>query len=307
MTALEGKALLDHGKAIARRYAGRVGSETAEELRAEAVMRALRSPPPDGRIEPWFERIYRNLLVDWWRRIRPTADIADLDQLASGPTPEEQALRHERRRVVRASLGSLPREARRALLSRFYGELDDHLAATRFGISPTTVRTRIHRALAHLRVRLGDLRAWFPPLLGKLGAQAAAVGVAPVMVAALVVVGSAGGPAPETAALAPPMVAHPSAPAARLDARESKPAPVTLAATPTARAAKKAAPHVAIVAPPESPTAIAVIEDVPVIGQVLEPDGLDVFAEPDKPQPPCLVEAPPELFAQIEKMIEERL
>jgi hypothetical protein len=81
---------------------------------------------------------------------------------------------------------------------------------------------------------------------------------------------------------------------------------ITVAAPPTARAARKAAPYVAIVAAPESPTAIAVTEDEPVIGQVLEPDGLDVFAEPDKPQPPCLVEAPPELFAQIEKMIEEQ-
>ena len=42
MTALEGKTLLDHGKAIARRYAGRVGADVAEELRAEAVLRALR-------------------------------------------------------------------------------------------------------------------------------------------------------------------------------------------------------------------------------------------------------------------------
>jgi len=35
MTALEGKALLDHGKAIAKRYAGRVGPDVAEELGAE--------------------------------------------------------------------------------------------------------------------------------------------------------------------------------------------------------------------------------------------------------------------------------
>jgi hypothetical protein len=50
MTALEGKALLDHGKAIAKRYAGRVGSDVAEELGAEAVLRALGSPPPDGHL-----------------------------------------------------------------------------------------------------------------------------------------------------------------------------------------------------------------------------------------------------------------
>jgi len=84
MTALEGKALLDHGKAIARRYARRVGVEVAEELRAEAVLRALASPPPDGRMEPWLERIYHNLLVDRWRREKPTALQVDLDRIAAG-------------------------------------------------------------------------------------------------------------------------------------------------------------------------------------------------------------------------------
>ena len=42
------------------------------------------------------------------------------------------------------------------------------------------MRTRIHRALAHLRVRLGNLRAWFPAFAGKLGTRAAAVDVAPL-------------------------------------------------------------------------------------------------------------------------------
>jgi DNA-directed RNA polymerase specialized sigma24 family protein len=83
MNAQEGKALLDHGNTIARRYAGRVGPDVAEELRGEAVLRALRSPPPDGRMEPWLERIYRNLFVDRWRRghVR-TVDLAELPELA---------------------------------------------------------------------------------------------------------------------------------------------------------------------------------------------------------------------------------
>ncbi len=157
MTALEGKALLDHGKAIAKRYAGRVGPDLAEELGAEAVLRALRSPPPDGHLEPWLERIYRNLIVDVWRRRRPASiDAADLHDLAAPDSPEDVVLARERRRAVRASVARLPREARRALLSRYYGELDDEVSASRLGIAGSTIRTRIHRALSRLRGRLGD-------------------------------------------------------------------------------------------------------------------------------------------------------
>jgi len=167
MTALEGKALLDHGKAIARRYAGRVGPDVAEELRAEAVLRALGCPPPDGRMEPWLERIYRNLFVDLWRRGQlRTIDLDDVPELTSAGTPEDETLLRERRRLVREGLGRLPRAARRALLSRYYGELDDAAAAARFGVAATTVRTRIHRALARLRAHLRDLRGWCPPLFG---------------------------------------------------------------------------------------------------------------------------------------------
>jgi RNA polymerase sigma factor (sigma-70 family) len=197
MTALEGKTLLDHGKAIARRYARRVGPELAEDIRGEAVLRALASPPPDGRIEPWLERIYRNLLVDSWRRQRTrTVDCDRIPTLASSGTPEDAVLHRECRRLVRASLRNLPREIRKAIVARYFCELDDGLAAGRLGVAVATIRTRIHRALARLRGRLAELRGFCPLFFGKLWTQTAAIGLAPVMVAALAIVG-APSPTPE--------------------------------------------------------------------------------------------------------------
>ena len=119
MTALEGKALLDHGKAIAKRYAGRVGPDVAEELGAEAVLRALRSPPPDGQLEPWLERIYRNLVVDVWRRRRPAAlDIADLREKLLGQIADwdrryeaHDLSRHEHQRLRDEANSALSRAA----------------------------------------------------------------------------------------------------------------------------------------------------------------------------------------------------
>jgi RNA polymerase sigma-70 factor (ECF subfamily) len=305
MTAREGKALLDHGRAIARRYARRVGGEAAEELRAEAVLRALGSPPPDGRMEPWLERIYRNLLVDRWRR-RRAATIALADSLpACGQgTPEEALLCRERRRVVRDNLSRLSRDARRALLSRFWGELDDEVAATRFGVAPVTMRTRIHRALARLRGRLADLRAFCPPVLGKLGAQAVTVGLAPVMVAALVVVGAS----------FPPPEPGPHAPAALVAERPlvqpRAPAAWQVVSTPaapreTARTPRKRATTARV--PPPAPAVLDLRPDEPIVGEILYPEGIDVFADPERPAAPCLVESPHSLLPQIDKMVEELL
>ena len=122
MRALDGKALLEHGEAIARRYASRVGAEVAEELCAEAVLRALRSPAPDGRSEPWLEGIYKNLVIDHWRRRQLIAvDVNELHVVSTSLTPEDSLLARERRRLVRAGLRRLPRESRQALLSRYYG------------------------------------------------------------------------------------------------------------------------------------------------------------------------------------------
>jgi RNA polymerase sigma factor (sigma-70 family) len=310
MTALEGKALLDHGKAIARRYAGRVGPEVADELRAEAVLRALGSPPPDGRMEPWLERIYRNLFVDLWRRGQlRNVDLDDVPELASSGTPEDEALLRERRRLVREGLGRLPRQARRALLSRYYGELDDTAAATRLGVAATTVRTRIHRALARLRAHLGDLRGWCPPMLAKGGAHAAAVGLAPVMVAALVVVNSpARTPAPAAAWPPASVVVPRRAPTlAAITSRPETPAVVPVLPAPV-RMVRRAAVSAPSVVPPPSPPAVVASDDgEPIVGEILQPDGIDVFAEPEPAAPPCLVEVPASFVPQIEKMIEERL
>ena len=309
MTALEGKALLDHGKAISRRYAGRVGPDVAEELGAEAVLRALRSPPPDGHLGPWLERIYRNLFVDMWRRRRPaTVSVSDLPELAISGTPEEAMLGCERRRAVRASLARLPRESRRALLARYYGELDDDVSATRLGIAAATIRTRIHRALGRLRGRLGDLRGVLPPVFGKLGAGASALGLAPVMIAALVVV-TVPSRAPEVAParLAAQTSVHHASQSPRMVAEAARAEIPVATAEPRTRA--RIAARARVFAPPAQPVPeqMTFTDQDEVVTDIKLPDGIDILAEPIKAGSPCLVEAPTNFLAQIEKMVEESL
>jgi RNA polymerase sigma factor (sigma-70 family) len=307
MTALEGKALLDHGKAIAKRYARCVGPDLAEELRAEAVLRALASPPPDGRLRPWLERIYRNLVVDRWRRVQPhMVDLDDVPSLASPGTPEEAVFGRERRRLVRASLAGLPREARRALLGRYYGQLGDDVAARRLGVGTVTVRTRIHRALAHLRLRLSDLRAFVPPILGKLGTQAIAVGLAPIMLAALVFVGGGSPPAPDREIPRPVIPVQPTVRA------RPRPVPTVESVRPPAvvhapvRAARRNVASLPAPLPaPAAGATLALPEDEPILGVILHPDAIDVFADPERRPARCMVEAPLSFLVRIESMVED--
>lgn len=313
MTALDGKALLDHGRAIAKRYAGRVGSDVAEELGAEAVLRALRSPPPDGRLEPWLERIYRNLFVDMWRRRRPSmVNVDDLPELAIPGTPEDALLGCERRRAVRSSLAGLPREARRALLSRYYAELDDDVSATRLGIATATIRTRIHRALGRLRGRLVDLRGLLPPMFGQLGAGASALGLAPVLVAALAVVSTSsrlfeGAP---VCSVSPGAVYHGAAHHAILSAPASAqltPVQVPVAAVAPRPQTRHVLPAGAAALPVQPAPAVVFIESDPVVADIQSPVSIDIFADPVQVTSPCLVEAPTNFLVQIEKMVEDSL
>lgn len=316
MTALEGQALLDHGKSIARRYARRIGPAMAEELQAEAIARALGSPPPDGRLQPWLERIYRNLLVDLWRRGRGAAllmEVDDLEGLASEGSqgsPEDEAIRRERRRLVRAALNDLPKAARRALLSKYFCEQEDQAVATRLGVAAVTVRTRVHRALARLRARLGELRGCLPMLVGRmagdLAGQLVAVGLAPALVVALLVA-SQGEPQAAPPAAAPRVSA--GSPSRGLPVR-----PVLVeasAAKPTVKLPARAhapKPSVAPSIASAAPSAPVEMQGAPrVVKEIASPEGLVVFADPEAPASPCMVEPPTQFLAQIEKMLEDQL
>ncbi len=98
MTIQGGQALLRHGHLLARRHAARLGVETARDLGAEAVLRAVRKPAPDGRVEPWLERIFRNLSVDLWRRRGPVV-------VAMDACPEPHAAARPRRTCCPVSVG----------------------------------------------------------------------------------------------------------------------------------------------------------------------------------------------------------
>jgi RNA polymerase sigma factor (sigma-70 family) len=79
---------------------------------------------------------------------RPSGDAA--------PSPEAAALARERRRALLAVVGRLPERDRQVIAARFFLELSEAEMAAVLGCRRGTVKSRVSRALARLRLALGD-------------------------------------------------------------------------------------------------------------------------------------------------------
>jgi RNA polymerase sigma-70 factor, ECF subfamily len=112
--------------------------------------------------DAWLFAVARNLAIDVLRRRRDgSLDAPDAsghplaDHLtAAGPDPLEQALDSERGAVLAAALAELPAIHREVLTLRFEEDMKLDEIAEVAGIPLSTVKSRLHRALAGLRTVL---------------------------------------------------------------------------------------------------------------------------------------------------------
>ena len=162
--------LLTEARAIAARRDPRGAEDLAQDLACAVLADGARAQRPAA----WMERVGRNAVIDRARVEQRRAELASEIEPPSEPAdPETALLVRERRGLVRRALALLPRHQRRAALLRFHGELPFQTVAARLGTPEVTARTRVQRALASLRARLGSLRAMF--LIP--GAQATVLGL----------------------------------------------------------------------------------------------------------------------------------
>ena len=84
------------------------------------------------------------------RRTSSQASRALLGQQLTAISAESAVLTGEERRAVMVALRRLPSRQREALVLRFYLDLSAEDAAITMGISPSSVRSATHRALATL-------------------------------------------------------------------------------------------------------------------------------------------------------------
>jgi len=167
---LAGMALGEHAAAVTfvRRYQRRVfglaysmtgDAGVAEDVAQEAMTRVWRHAPVfdprRGSVASWVLTITRNLAIDALRLRRAVAtdpnDFALATLRSTEHNPEDAAHRTDARHTVRAALGVLSDEQRRAVvLAAVYGRTASEISESE-GIPLGTAKTRIRTALIRLR------------------------------------------------------------------------------------------------------------------------------------------------------------
>lgn len=285
------RKLWSEAREIAGRHARGDGDDLAQDLVVAALERGAAAENPGA----WLERVGRNAAIDRWRVQRRRDELATEIELPASPMdPEAALLFRERRGLVRRALAALPRPQRRAALARFHAELPYDEVAARVGAPAITARTRVHRALASLRARLGALRAMFVfpgvqmSALGLVFVSAAAPRLTTARALSLDEISLAAPRAGRHFARTRVMATAPRAPAA---APERSPAPrIVVSPAPAPDAA-----------PP--PQRMVFGEDL-VEGSVLGPDGESIRMIPPIAHP-SLIEIRREFVPEMLKTLED--
>lgn len=132
--------------------------EGMDDALQEAYLKAYRAMPtfrPGGDFGSWIYRITYNASIDELRKRKrfPVAPDDPIDPESGRPGPDRQVTAAE---TVRGALAHLPVD-QRVTVVLVDGEGFDHReAAEILGVAPGTVASRLHRARAALRRRLGQ-------------------------------------------------------------------------------------------------------------------------------------------------------
>ncbi|MCY2959837.1 MAG: RNA polymerase sigma factor [Planctomycetota bacterium] len=143
----------------------------AEDLAQDVAVAALEEAPADpGRWRAWVRAAMWNRAADR-SRARRNATARERDHARSESTPDTAELlgRVETQRRMADHLLALDEPYRTTLLLRYFEDLAPSEIAARTGAEVATVKSRLHRGLDLLRVRLdrehhGDRSAWVAAL-----------------------------------------------------------------------------------------------------------------------------------------------
>lgn len=133
----------------------------AEDLTQEAFIRALQSLGEyrgDAALSTWLHRVAVRCALDWLRtRRRWSAGAGRLRALAGEPEPsaEREVIRREGQEAVQTAVLSLPPHYRAAVALFYFQGLSARDAAAALDLPVRTLETRLSRARAILRQRLG--------------------------------------------------------------------------------------------------------------------------------------------------------
>jgi RNA polymerase sigma-70 factor, ECF subfamily len=146
--------------------------DDALEVVQEAFVNVFRHAPrwdPATEVAPWITRITINQAIDRYRQSRrrlsretpleqedgpsPVASIAIAE-----PSPERRLLSRELGERMGAAVRTLPERQRAVFVLRHYEDMTLEEIGSALGMRLGTVKSSLHRALQHLRLRLAGLR-----------------------------------------------------------------------------------------------------------------------------------------------------
>ena len=130
----------------------------AEDAAQSAFVKAFYAP---GRNRPWLLRIVANEARNRRRSAGRRANLA-LRAVAAepsggaAPSPETSLLDAERDSALLEAVNGLREEEREVVACRYFLELSEEETAQTLGLRKGTVKSRLSRALGHLRERIED-------------------------------------------------------------------------------------------------------------------------------------------------------
>jgi RNA polymerase sigma-70 factor, ECF subfamily len=166
--ALFNALIAQHAERMVRVAAAIVGIMDAEDAAQEAIVRAWQAWPTlrdREAFSAWLLRITVNVGRDWlrgrfgaYRRLNESLDEAETeaDTPAALFSDDPGASDHAAALDLRSAISQLDAELRAVVALRYFAGLDATEIGAALSIPPATVRTRLRRALRHLRDRLGD-------------------------------------------------------------------------------------------------------------------------------------------------------
>ena len=148
-----------HARMVQAVILSRVPPDAVADLVQDVFLSAmgrLTSLRDDAAFAPWIATIARRRAADWRRRKRDLVPLeeASLEAMAKDETPSDAL---ETRAALEA-IRSLPEAYRETLLLRFVAGLSGPEIAARTGLTHGSVRVNLHRGVAMLRARLGEVR-----------------------------------------------------------------------------------------------------------------------------------------------------
>lgn len=125
----------------------------AEDVVAEAFYKPARAfgrfDSTRAKFSTWVVTIARNCMISHYRKERPAVCLDELPELVDAKSGDQETV--ENRDLALRLLGVLDYEERELVLMKYREDMSNVRIAAELGMNPSTVATKVSRALAKMR------------------------------------------------------------------------------------------------------------------------------------------------------------